>query len=357
MTPLSLARVRSAEMITERADPTNFSPANEIPSDKFNRNILVNSNPLISVVMPVHNALPFLDQSISSILQQTLRDFEFVILDDASTDGSVERLREWSLRDKRIRLHESNKRLGASGSSNAVVSKARLPIVARMDADDIAHPDRLRQQWNIIEGRPDVAAIGTLCNGIDASGREVRPRDRWRLVRRSNLIPFTHGSAMFRRDVFDQVGGYHEAAAGREDQDLFSRMAARGRVLTLPEVLYSYRYHSGNATIASDIRAAGADHSRNGDALAEFYLLGAMRLWAGNPPMLLQPILAKHSLKWKPRSLMILASAVLGHVSPATLRGSLRLSIRARDLLASLKVREGRLYEWQPSRVSHDNLG
>src|SRR6266849_4896317 len=154
------------------------------------------TNPLISVVMPVYNALPFLDESIRSILEQTLSDFEFVILDDASTDGSVERLREWSPRDGRIRLHESRQRLGLSGSSNAVVAKARAPIVARMDADDIAHPDRLRRQWNIMESRPDVAVIGALCNGIDASGREVRPRDRWRLLRRSVFIPFPHGSAM-----------------------------------------------------------------------------------------------------------------------------------------------------------------
>src|SRR6266576_1910054 len=148
------------------------------------------TNPLISVVMPVHNALPFLDQSIRSILEQTLTDFEFVILDDASVDGSVELLREWSLRDKRIHLYESKKRLGLSGSSNAVVAKARASIVARMDADDIAHPDRLRRQWNIIEGRPDVVVIGALCQGIDAGGRQVRPRDRWRLVRRSSHIPF-----------------------------------------------------------------------------------------------------------------------------------------------------------------------
>src|ERR1051325_5994192 len=93
--------------------------------------------PLISVVMPVYNALPFLDDSISSILRQTLSDFEFVILDDASTDNSVERLREWAARDKRIRLHESKQRLGLSGSSNAVLAEARASIVARMDADDI----------------------------------------------------------------------------------------------------------------------------------------------------------------------------------------------------------------------------
>ena len=307
----------------------------------------MNANPLISVVMPVRNALPFLNESIRSILEQTLSDFEFVILDDDSTDGSVELLREWSLRDKRIHLHESKKRLGLSGSSNAVVLKACAPIVARMDADDIAHPDRLRRQWDIMEGRPDVAVIGTLCNGIDASGREVRPRDRWRLVRRSVYIPFPHGSAMFRREVFDQVGGYNEASDGGEDQDLFSRMATRGRVLTLPDVLYSYRYHSSNVTLFNGTRAVGENHSQNGDALAAFYMLGAMRLWAGNPPMLLEPMLKKKSLKWNLKTLMILASAILGHISPSTLRVFLRSSIRARDLLASVRVKDGRPYEWR----------
>jgi glycosyltransferase involved in cell wall biosynthesis len=307
----------------------------------------VTTNPQLSVVMPVYNALPFLDQSIRSILEQTMTDFEFVILDDASTDGSTESLREWSGRDKRIRLHESTKRLGLSGSSNAVVSRARAPIVARMDADDIAHPDRLRRQWNIIEGRPDVAVIGTLCNGIDASGREVRPRDRWRLVRRSAYVPFPHGSAMFRREVFDEVGGYDEAAASGEDQDLFLRMASRGRVVTLPDILYSYRYHSANATLFNGTRAVSQSHSQNGNALAAFYMLGAMRLWAGDPPMLLQPMLEKKSLKWNAKTFMILASAIWGDINPTTLRIFLRSSIRARDLLASLRVKDGRPCEWR----------
>lgn len=304
-------------------------------------------NPAISVVMPVYNALPFLDESISSILGQTLSDFEFVILDDVSTDGSVELLREWSRRDRRIRLHESKQRLGLSGSSNAIVSKARAPIIARMDADDIAHPDRLRRQWNILEGSPDVAVIGTLCNGIDASSAVVRPRDRWRLVRRSTLIPFPHGSAMFRREVFDRVGGYDERAAGGEDQDLFSRMATQGRVLTLPDVLYSYRYHSSNATLLNGKRAVGENHSENGDALAAFYMLGAMRLWAGNPPMMLRPMVEKKSPKMNPKTLMILAASIWGNVSPSSLRVLLRMSIRARDLLASVQVKDGRPCEWR----------
>jgi len=303
-------------------------------------------NPQISVVMPVHNARQFLDESIKSILGQTFRDFEFIILDDASTDGSTELLREWAHRDARIKLHESPERLGLSGSSNAVVSKAQAAIVARMDADDVAHPDRLRRQLSVIEGRPDIAAIGTLCNGIDASGRVVRPRDRWRLVRRSAYIPFPHGSAMFRLEAFDAIGGYDESAVRAEDQDLFSRMAAQGRVVTLPDVLYSYRYHSTNATLFNGTIAVDETHSQNGNAVAAFYMLGAMRLWAGEPPMLLQPLLDKKSLHWNPKTMMVLASAVWGHINPPTLRAFLRMSIRARDLLASVRVKDGRPYEW-----------
>lgn len=305
------------------------------------------AKPLISVVMPVYNALPFLDDSINSILSQTFRDFEFVILDDASSDGSRERLREWAARDQRIQIHESTKRLGLSASSNAVIAKSRASIVARMDADDVAHPDRLACQWRIIESRKDVGVVGTLCNGIDASGREVRPRDRWRLVRRSAYIPFPHGSAMFRREVFDRVGGYDETAARGEDQELFSRMAAHGRVVTLPDVLYSYRYHSSNATLFNGMRAVGEEHTRNDDSLAAFYMLGAMRLWAGEPPMLLQPMLKRKSLQWDLKSLMILGSAFWGHVSPGSLKFFLRGSIKARDLLASVRIKDGKPYEWR----------
>ena len=302
---------------------------------------------LISVVMPVYNALPFLDASINSILRQTLSDFEFVIFDDGSTDGSLERLRQWATHDARIHIHESNERLGLSHSSNAVVANARAPIIARMDADDIAHPDRLRRQWEIMKSEPDVAVVGTLCNGIDASGREVRPRDRWRLLRRSGYIPFPHGSVMFRRKVFDAVGGYADAAGGGEDQDLFLRMAAHGRVVTLPDVLYSYRYHSNNATLFNGMRAVSENHSKNGDSLAAFYMLGAMRLWAGEPPMLLQPMLQNRPFKLGPKSLMIFASALWGHLSPSSLKVFLRGSIRARDLLASLTVKDGKPYEWR----------
>lgn len=306
--------------------------------------------PSLSVVMPVRNALPFLDESISSIVNQTFTDFEFVILDDASTDGSEKVLREWERRDSRIRVFQSDRQLGLARSSNAVILKANAPVVARMDADDISHLDRLRRQWEIIRDCPDVVVVGTLGDGIDARGRRVRPRDRWRLVRHSRYIPFPHGSAMFRREAFDAVGGYGERFAAGEDQDFFFKMTTRGRVVTLPDALYHFRYHLENATLLTGAQAVHAfeeRYSRNGENLAALYMLGAMRLWAGQPPRILSEMIAKKSLSWNFRSLMALASASLGSISPGILRFFLRSLIRTRDCLAGLRVKDGRPYGWR----------
>lgn len=307
-------------------------------------------NPRISVVMPVHNALPFLDQSIGSILEQTFSDFELVILNDASTDGSDEVLREWQQRDDRVRLHQSHRKMGLVGSSNLVVAKARAAVIARMDADDVSHRDRLRQQWDVLQTHTDVVAVGTLCDGIDATGRVVRPRDRWRILRKSRYVPFPHGSSMFRRTAFDLLHGYDDRFQGGEDQDLFYRMRSVGRVVTLPDVLYHYRYHSTNATLvtgAQGVRAARNGHNPNSDGLAALYMWGSMRLWAGEEPAILPQLMSSHVLRSNWKSLLTISSALVGTVSPPALRFALRSFIRTRDLIATMIVQEGRPYEWR----------
>jgi glycosyltransferase involved in cell wall biosynthesis len=333
------------------------------------------NEPQVSVVMPVRNGRAFLDESVRSVLGQTFRDFELVILDDASDDGTADALREWARRDSRVRVAESRRPLGLSGSSNAVVRASRAPLVARMDADDISHPERLARQVAVMRGRPDVALVGALCEGIDAAGRRVRPRDRWRLVRASLYPPFPHGSVMFRRRDFDEVGGYREECAGWEDQDFFLRLSRRGRVVVLPETLYLYRYHVSNSTGGSPVEHRARLYGVRGMCLAEFgagrdyagllaqaaalngdapratadalYQTGAMRLWAGHPPDILADALRPGALGVGPRSLLTLAMAVWGRVSPSTLRLSLRSFIRARDLLAGRRVKDGEPFEWR----------
>lgn len=328
--------------------------------------------PAVSVVMPVHNALPYLGRSVESILSQTFEEFEFVILDDGSTDSSVEALREWARADGRIRLFEAGQRLGPSGSSNFVVREARASVVARMDADDVSHPERLARQLEVLRSSPDVVLVAALCDGIDASGLTVRPRDRWRLVRSSLFPPFPHGSAMFRRTAFDAAGGYREECALWEDQDLFLRMRRAGRVVVLPEVLYHYRYHVSNSAsrealehvarqygareeLLNDFRRGregnGAGVHQQGAALAAtadaLYHVGTMRLWAGRRPAILRQALRPGALGLDERSALTLMLALWGSVSPSTLRGSLRGFLRARDFVAGRRVKDGRLYEWR----------
>src|SRR5262249_1199570 len=158
-------------------------------------------------------------ESIASILNQTTRDFEFVILDDASTDRSREIVRSWASRDARIRFVVSDRPLGPAGSADRVVREAQGPICARMDADDGSRAERIGDELAVFDRHPGASLVGTLWEGIDADGRIVRPRDRWRLYRTSVFAPFPHGSIMFRRDWFLSLGGYREACSYWEDFD------------------------------------------------------------------------------------------------------------------------------------------
>jgi glycosyltransferase involved in cell wall biosynthesis len=319
--------------------------------------------PLISVVMPVHNAMPYLNESIQSILGQTFTDFELVILDDASIDGSGDALKKWAKKDARIRLHRSERNLGLSGSSNLVVSLARASLIARMDADDISRPERLMRQWEVMKTLPDVALVGTLSDGIDAAGRRVRPRDRWRLVRRSAFPPFPHGSVMFRRAIFDEVGGYREELSGGEDQDLFLRIARRKRVVVLPDVLYHYRYHvncsslifltewaeGSNGHRVERVAQLAQSNGRTEARVTELRALrsaGSMRLWAGHRPEALR-LPPMNGTKWKAETILTRTWIAWARFSPASLKACMRFFIRTRDLVASSRLRDGRVCEWR----------
>lgn len=330
------------------------------------------ATPAISVVMPVFNGGRYLDDSIRSILGQTFDDFEFIFLDDGSTDNSTDLLSEWAARDRRIRLHRSGRNLGLARSSNHVVALARAPLVARMDADDVSHPDRLRRQREVMRDS-GVALVGTLSDGIDHDARRVRPRDRWRLRQTSRFAPFPHGSIMFRRALFNEVGGYNEAYRYFEDADLYRRLAQRGRVVVIPEVLYHYRYHIRSATVATLAgemvnalnllddappisqerhRKPGDDGDSEKPPLKKippdvFYRLGAVRLWAGYSPGVLLPLLRHGAIGWNRATIRTLVWAVGGSISPSALRWLLYCLIKTRDHIAGRSLPPGELYEWQ----------
>lgn len=321
--------------------------------------------PPLSVVMPVRNAAPFLDACVKSILAQTFADFEFVIFDDGSTDGSSAMLASWAARDARVRVVRSDVSLGLVGSSNAAVRASLAPIAARMDADDVAHPDRLAEQHAILAREADVVLVGTVFEGIDASGRTVRSPDRWRLLRPSPFAPFPHGSIMFRRDAFDAIGGYDPRTEYWEDLDLFRRLAARGRVFVLPQALYRYRFHASNVRLADRSaeveravarmwRAVAPRHRAGGAGDDEdeadrdprvLYSLAASRLWAGHDPHLWPRLRWRALASPDPSVAGIFGVAAAAAVSPRATRFVLAAIIAARDRLAGWRIGK-RPREW-----------
>src|SRR5205085_909459 len=272
--------------------------------------------PQVSVVMPVHNAMPYLDIAVESILGQTFQNFEFVILDDASTDGSSQRLREWAARDPRIRLLQEKRNLGPALSSQRVAEAARAPVVARMDADDVSYPSRLEEQLEVLEAYPEVGVVGGLYDIIDAGGRKIRGPEAWRLVHPASVPPFGNGPLMYRREVFDEVGGYRRQCEFWEDHDLIIRMGSVSTIIIVPHPVYqvrqspvSTRFVSGQGRIEraldlmyrcrerleehcsyDDLLDAPTEESQRIDPRV-FISVGSMALWSGGKPRLFRRLL------------------------------------------------------------------
>lgn len=329
-------------------------------------------SPAVSVVMPVHNVRPYLDEAIESILGQTFSDFEFIILDDASTDGSGERLRQWAARDARIRLIDAKVNLGPVGSSNMVARAAKAPLVARMDSDDISFPDRLGEEVALLTDHPDIGVVGSLCDIIDRSGRKIRGPEAWRLSRPSVFVPFGHGTIMYRREIFDRIGGYREECEFWEDQDLIVRMAAVSKVAVIPRALYSIRQSTTSTRVVSNPerleraldRVYGAsDDLRQGNGYEDrlqpgaqskkldprvFIALGSVRLWAGDRPRLFRRMLARARLSLDFGTASALAWTAWASTSPSSLRRFLLILLRARNRLLSGSASSMRAVRWHP---------
>ena len=312
--------------------------------------------------MPVLNAGGFLDAAIESILRQSFDDFEFVIFDDGSTDGSMERLRYWAARDGRIRLFGGEGTLGPVGSSNRVVEQALAPLIARMDADDVADPGRLARQVDLFARVPEAVLVASLHDTIDEAGQVLRAADRARLLRASSFAPFAHGSIMVRRAAFDAAGGYRAGCDWWEDIDLYLRMAEQGRVLVLTQSVFRHRIAATGTRIASRAEAVALAFDRLYYALqarqepeaqdgkiapAAFPLLGSMALWAGRRPRLLAMLLKHGRLKLDGNSARALAWTAWADSEPRSLRMMLRLLLAARNRRAARLLGDAQWVEWR----------
>ena len=212
------------------------------------------SIPAVSVLMSVRDGMPWVRDAVTSVLAQTAADLELVVIDDGSTDDTPGVLA--AFRDPRLRV-ERRAGAGLTRSLVRALELARAPLVARLDADDVALPDRLERQRRVLDDHPEIGLLGTGAREIDVEGREirvVRPPVDDESIRRALIRanPFVHSSVMLRRAVLDQVGGYDVSFPVAQDYDLWMRLASITRLANLAEPLVIRRLAAGRVSAVRD---------------------------------------------------------------------------------------------------------
>ena len=213
--------------------------------------------PRVSVLMPVRNGSAYLGAAIESVLTQSFTDFEFLILDDGSTDDSLSVLHSYARRDPRIRLTSRENR-GLTATLNELLDNARGEFIARIDADDIAAPERLTRQVDFLQAQPQVLCVGGAFDLIDDAGRfltTLYPPTSDDEIQRQLLrghCAINHPTIMARLRPILAVGAYQCDLV--EDHDLWLRLGERGQLANLSEVLLRYRVHSASLSQQAGMR-------------------------------------------------------------------------------------------------------
>ena len=210
-------------------------------------------SPRVSVAISICNAERYIGEAVESVLNQTFGDFELIIIDDGSTDGTADLLRRYAEADDRIRLTIRDNR-GIPQSLNEAIDLSRGEYTARMDGDDICLPQRLERQVAFLDAHPEVVAVGCHRLLIDADGDPINTPteaqsheeiDRF-LMQCKGAIP--HPGAMIRTAALKQIGGYRAKFTAAQDLDLWLRLGELGELANLPDVLLRYRVHAGGVS-------------------------------------------------------------------------------------------------------------
>jgi GT2 family glycosyltransferase len=212
----------------------------------------------VSVLLPVYNGEQYVGKTIESILSQSYRDYEFLIIDDGSRDGTPKILEHYAQRDPRIRLLQHSNH-GVGYTLNRGINEARGRLLAEIGADDLALPGRLQKQVDFLEGNPDYVLVGGYLRIIDPHDRPIGlrayPTSDARLRERMLLYnPFASPALMYRRADALAVAGYSSRFSTSEDYDFLLRLARRGKVANLPEPLTAYRLHPGQTKSKATLR-------------------------------------------------------------------------------------------------------
>lgn len=214
---------------------------------------IMKNEPLISVVMPAYNAQKYISSAIESILNQTFKDFELIIVNDCSIDNTLKIIKSFRRKDQRIKIINNGMRLNIAATLNKGISQAKSNIIARMDADDISLPERLELQYKLINSSKNISVIGANIIIIDANGNEIAirayPNSSEKLKKcLFRYSSFAHPVVCFRKDIFDSVGGYDPKYSPTEDLDLWFRMGSKHKFGSVNKPLLKYRLYKNSSS-------------------------------------------------------------------------------------------------------------
>jgi hypothetical protein len=222
--------------------------------------------PAVSVVMAVYNGEPYLGEAIESVLAQTFQDFEFVIVDDCSTDRTAEIIHGFG--DPRIVYFRNPRNIGQTASLNHGLEHARAHLIARIDADDLFYPTKLQRQVEVLNSRPDIAVLGTACRIINEDGAVtgliMPPQNREEvLFRLCYGVPVVHISIVARADALRAVGGYDTTYRYSQDYALWSALVRAGyRIANVLEPLAAFRERADSINAVNKLGAAAEETCR-----------------------------------------------------------------------------------------------
>ena len=208
----------------------------------------------VTVIMSAYNAEAFIAQAIQSVLDQTYKEFEFIIINDGSTDSTLSEIQNYSKRDNRIRCI-SHGNMGMGESLNKALRAAKNDLVVRMDADDTMFPSRIEEQVEFMRANPSVVIASCLAYYIDQNSRiigrtysDLVEKQSWRSYLKANEpLGLLHPGVIYRRSEILSLGGYRGKFWPAEDIDLWNRVIEKNKpVVTIPRVLMHYRIHGGS---------------------------------------------------------------------------------------------------------------
>lgn len=213
----------------------------------------------ISIIMPVWNDERFILDSIQSVLNQTFKNFELIIINDASTDNSLRLIQEKANLDKRIKVLSLKKNLGMANALNEAIKYSKGEYIARMDSDDLMYENRIEEQVKYMNNNEDVEVLSCLGTYLGVNGNNfgvtsteiINHQSFKHLIRNNKPIGLLHPGTVFKKKIVQEIGGYNKIFWPAEDIDLWNRLALKGHVIYVQKkILMKYRIHE-NSIITS----------------------------------------------------------------------------------------------------------